>query len=81
MSLLGVLLGVDAISYALKDYAFTINNNRITAISKIEVDPNNPKRPHLSLKNHRISKGVLLTYILDDNYQETNQPYQGFLAN
>ena len=68
---------INGVIYALKNYAFAINNKRVTTISYIKIDPNNPKKLHLTFKNQQLSKGDVLTYILDDNYPGTSFPYSG----
>ena len=68
---------VDGKLFNLKDHAFALNNKRLTSISTLKIDPKNPKKIHLGFKNQQISKGDEITYVLDDNYLGTKQPYQG----
>src|SRR5690606_38078495 len=62
------------ISYHLKDDAFSINHQKTTTISSLKINPKNPKQVRVKFSKPSISKGDILTYILDDNYPNTSIP-------
>lgn len=68
---------IEEVLYVAKDYLFAINTERSSAISKLEVDSENPEKVRLTFFEQQVHIGDALTYILGDTYPKTSIPYRG----
>lgn len=66
----------NGVLYTAKDYLFALNGERITSISTLEL-LSERKKLRLNFLGQHISIGDMITHILNDNYPNTQIPYQG----